>query len=134
MAVQESRLMLKPEAPVSGFVDGAWWPRSDDLAEELPGLLTGLSTRTGAIERVSYSLDQWAATPRRITHAGRSVRMEGYHSQPADTIGLSDGRSRVLVLLVVPAQTDPEHARSILAAAAAGGDASSVEALLAAGR
>ncbi len=26
------RLRLKPKAPQSGYVDGAWWPRSDDLA------------------------------------------------------------------------------------------------------
>ena len=30
------RLRLKPEAPHSGYVDGAWWPRSDDLTTVLP--------------------------------------------------------------------------------------------------
>ena len=30
------RLRLKPKAPQSGYVDGAWWPRSDDLPAELP--------------------------------------------------------------------------------------------------
>jgi hypothetical protein len=25
------RLRLKPKAPISGYVDGAWWPHSDDL-------------------------------------------------------------------------------------------------------
>ena len=33
------RLRLKPKAPTTGYVDGAWWPRSDDLAIELPDLL-----------------------------------------------------------------------------------------------
>ena len=27
------RLRLKPKAPQSGYVDGAWWPRSDDLRQ-----------------------------------------------------------------------------------------------------
>ena len=30
------RLRLKPKAPRTGYVDGAWWPRSHDLAAELP--------------------------------------------------------------------------------------------------
>ena len=33
------RLRLKPRGPVTGFVDGGWWPRSRDLAAELPALL-----------------------------------------------------------------------------------------------
>ena len=33
------RLRLKPAAPTSGHVDGSWWPRSRDLAAELPDLL-----------------------------------------------------------------------------------------------
>src|SRR5690242_21739889 len=27
------RLRLKPKAPQTGYVDGAWWPRSDDLTQ-----------------------------------------------------------------------------------------------------
>jgi Family of unknown function (DUF5994) len=46
------RLRLKPKAPMSGRVDGAWWPRSDDLTKELPDLLAVLSVRLGAIDRV----------------------------------------------------------------------------------
>lgn len=38
------RLQLKPEGPTTGFVDGAWWPRSRDLAAELPSLATALRT------------------------------------------------------------------------------------------
>ncbi len=44
------RLRLKPKAPTTGYVDGAWWPRSDDLAIELPDLLAVLSVRLGDIE------------------------------------------------------------------------------------
>jgi hypothetical protein len=35
------RLKLKPKAPTTGYVDGAWWPRSRDLSAELPALLGG---------------------------------------------------------------------------------------------
>lgn len=46
------RLRLKPKAPQSGYVDGAWWPHSDDLRSELPDLLAVLSVRLGRIDRV----------------------------------------------------------------------------------
>ncbi|MFZ0229157.1 MAG: DUF5994 family protein, partial [Mycobacterium sp.] len=49
------RLRLKPKAPTSGHVDGAWWPHSDDLAMELPDLLAVLSVRLGAIDSVVYN-------------------------------------------------------------------------------
>jgi hypothetical protein len=48
------RLRLKPKAPRSGYVDGAWWPYSNDLLKELPDLLAVLSVRLGPIERVLY--------------------------------------------------------------------------------
>jgi Family of unknown function (DUF5994) len=32
------RLRLKPKAPQSGYVDGAWWPHSEDLTAERPDL------------------------------------------------------------------------------------------------
>jgi len=36
------RLRLKPKAPGTGYVDGAWWPHSRSLVEELPDLLAVL--------------------------------------------------------------------------------------------
>ncbi|HKS47628.1 MAG TPA: DUF5994 family protein, partial [Amycolatopsis sp.] len=50
------RLRLKPKAPATGYVDGAWWPRSRDLSAELPTLLAVLAIRPGRIERVTYNL------------------------------------------------------------------------------
>ena len=34
------QLRLKPKAPTTGWADGGWWPRSRNLAAELPGLLS----------------------------------------------------------------------------------------------
>ena len=45
---ERSRVRMKPEAPASGVVDGAWWPRSNALAEQLPELLTELWTASAA--------------------------------------------------------------------------------------
>ena len=127
---QTPRLRLKPKAPHSGFVDGAWWPHTDDLAAELPDLLAVLTVRLGRIERVLYHLNAWAVSPRRLDTGGRSVRLDGYRRQPLNTveiIGLSRDR---LTLLVVPPHTDPSDAHATMMEAAEPNNASTVDGLL----
>ena len=84
------RLRLKGEAPITGYVDGAWWPHDDDLQMELRELLPVMAARLGAITRVTYHLAEWAKAPRRIVIDGRSVRLDGYNAQPANTLGILD--------------------------------------------
>jgi len=127
------RLRLKRKAPISGYVDGAWWPHSNDLAEELPDLLAVLSVRLGAVARVTYNVAEWAKAPRKISIGGRIVRLDGYQRQPSNTIGVLDGRGNQIVLLVVPAQTEPDRAHTIAMEAAATDDTSSVDTLLTTG-
>ena len=43
------RLRLRPKALTTGYVDGAWWPRSRDLAAELPALLAVPAVRLGGV-------------------------------------------------------------------------------------
>ena len=75
------RLRLKPKAPPTGNVDGAWWPRSDDLPNELPDLLAVLSVRLGVITRVLYNSTEWAKAPASLQTGGHEVQLEG--SRPA---------------------------------------------------
>jgi hypothetical protein len=124
------RLRLKRKAPVSGYVDGAWWPRDDDLPTELPDLLAVLSVRLGPVTRVAYNLDEWAKAPRKIPIGGRIVRLDGYRRQPHNTIGVLGGSGDKIVLLVVPAHTEPDRAHAIVMAAAETDDSSSVDILL----
>src|SRR2546429_6174405 len=56
--VTEPRLRLKPAAPVTGYVDGAWWPRNRDLSAELPSLLAALGSRLARIVRGTYQLGE----------------------------------------------------------------------------
>lgn len=124
------RLRLKRKGPTSGYVDGAWWPHSNDLSTELPDLLSVLSVRLGTVARVMYNLDEWATAPRRLITGGCTVRLDGYHRQPDNTLIVLDSGGRKIVLLVVPAQTDPDQAHSVVMAAAATDNASSVGSLL----
>jgi hypothetical protein len=124
------RLRLKPKAPVTGRVDGAWWPHSDDLTSELPDLLAVLSVRLGSVERVMYDLSAWKKAPARFVTGGRSVRLDGFSRQRANTLEvLGVGRERLL-LMVVPPDTDPEIAHEAMMVAAAPNDSSSVDAML----
>ncbi|QFU86806.1 DUF5994 family protein [Amycolatopsis sp. YIM 10] len=112
-----TRLRLKPKAPATGYVDGAWWPRTRDLTRELPALLTVLAVRLNVAERFTYHLEDWPPTPRRITVGGKTFRLEGFRSQAAGTVTVIGQGGRV-TLLVVPPETDPEAAHDVQMAAA----------------
>lgn len=124
------RLRLKPKAPHTGYVDGAWWPHSDDLTAELPDLLAVLSVRLGRIDRVLYKVSDWAQAPAKPSIGGTSVHLDGYRLQPPNTVEvLGLGMDRI-VLLVVPPHTDPDRAHAAMMAAAAPTDESTVDRLL----
>lgn len=127
------RLRLKRKETESGYVDGAWWPHSGDLVEELPNLLTVLSVRMGGVARVAYNLEEWAPAPRKVSLDGRVVRLDGYHLQPANTIEILNDSSRGTILLVVPPGTEPDYAHTITMAAAATDNDSTVDSLLTTG-
>jgi hypothetical protein len=123
------RLTLKPRAPVTGRVDGGWWPRSRDLAAEIPALQHCLTERMGTVERVSYHLGDWGTTTRRILLDGHVVRLAGYRTQHAATIDVLGVHDR-LTLLVVSPDAAPAAAHAVLAAAARPGNTAEVQALL----
>jgi hypothetical protein len=124
------RLRLKPKAPETGYVDGAWWPHSTDLTTELPDLLSVLSVRLGPIGRVIYNVNEWAEPPARIVADGRTVRLGGYRLQPVHTVEVLGLNRSKIVLLVVSPHADPEQAHAIMMTAAGPSDASTVESLL----
>ena len=127
------RLRLKPEAPATGWVDGAWWPRSRDLTAELPSLFPALTARLGRIERVAYHLDAWPPTPRRLRSGDEhgDVRLEGFRSQHTATLTvIGSGARRRVTLLVIPPDADPGLAQRALLTAAHRGNDDTADALL----
>jgi Family of unknown function (DUF5994) len=127
---QTPRLRLKPKAPHTGYVDGAWWPRSDDLTTELPDLLAVLSVRLGPMDRVLYKLTDWAKAPAKLTTGGRVVKLNGYRLQPPNTVEVLGVNRNRIVVLVVPPHTDPDRAHATMMAAAAPDNDSTVDGLL----
>jgi hypothetical protein len=125
-----SRLKLKPKAPTTGYVDGAWWPRSWDLSTELPALLAVLAVRLGRVSRVSYNLTTWNAAHRRLNVDGHQVRLGGFHAQHPHTIDVIASNETRLTLLVLPPATHPATAHPIMMIAARRNNIDSIDELL----
>ncbi len=96
-------------------IDGAWWPRSYDLAAELPVLLRGLPDAWGRISSVLVNGDSWPACPERMVVAGQAVHVGRTDSPtaPHTVCLLVPGRGR-WDLLVVPPDTDEAEAGRIM--------------------
>ncbi|WP_434444062.1 DUF5994 family protein [Lentzea sp. E54] len=124
------RLRLRPKALTTGYVDGAWWPRSRDLAAELPALLAVLAVRLGEIPRVSYNLTEWETAPRQIAVDGVRVRLNGFWSRPPHTVDVIAGDRRRLTLLLVPPDTGPSAAHHAMMRAAQRDNTDTAEGLL----
>lgn len=123
------RLTLKLDSRPTGVVDGAWWPHSRVLIDELPELMACLDDRIGPVSRVAYSLVTWPAAPRRAIVGGRIVRLGGFRSISGDVIDLFGPRGRVC-LLVIPPGIASSHALRALERAAAPGNTDDDETLL----
>ena len=126
---EQARLSLKPAGPGTGFVDGAWWPASRDLAAELPALAAELGSRLGRVVSISYHIGVWELGPRKVDLDGATVRFAGYRTQHRDTVDVIGNQGR-LTLLVVPPDADPGFARDAMAAAGERGNVDGIDALL----
>lgn len=137
-----ARISLKAFTEHPGMVNGAWWPRSRDLAVELPALVAALDTAWGRISRVTVNVHMWPQIPRKVPTGSHVVRVGWFDAEqdPHDVCLLSYSRAPYRWdLLVVPPETDPERAEHLMAAASdvrnkqtasaliAGADAGAVE-------
>jgi hypothetical protein len=87
--------------------DGAWFPRTRDLAVEVPELIAELDRRGVRVERFTYALDAWSPAPRKVLVQGRVVRTGGFRSMDPHVVCLTwAGGNRRADLLVVPPETD----------------------------
>lgn len=107
------RLLLRERDEESGGVDGAWWPRTDNLTSELHDLVTALTPRLGATARISFDWNVLSLSQRRIDAPdGIEVTgpLPGQPPQVMDVFGPHDRRLRLLV--INPATTaDRAHAQ-----------------------
>jgi Family of unknown function (DUF5994) len=118
----------------SGRLDGAWWPRSYDLAAEFADLAENFPDGLGRIVHLTYSKRRWStAEPWLKAGRGRLVRTGQFlGTADADRVLLRMDSQRSLQLLVVPPDADPADAGWAMAAAASRSNTSSATDILAA--
>ena len=110
------RLAQRPSLQPGG-VDGAWWPRSRILVEELPGLVIALrELQALRIARVSYNPELWVPTPNRVVADGHVIRLGWFASIDPQIMTLSAADSdRRVALFVIPPHTTDARADKIMA-------------------
>ncbi|MGA8113394.1 MAG: DUF5994 family protein [Actinocatenispora sp.] len=114
----EPRLRLDPTLSHRALLDGAWWPRTNDLLAELPALVIALDGRRGRITHLMLGATWSEAHPRSLNLAGRRVRLGWFTSQPAGLLTAICANGSRVDLLVVPAVTPKAVADRVMTDAA----------------
>ncbi|MFE0747555.1 DUF5994 family protein [Gordonia sp. NPDC058843] len=110
----EQRFSLKPEGSARGSVDGAWWPRTHDLASELSAITQVVGRRLTRLERVGYHLVDWdSAASGKFMFDGQTVRLEGFRTWTPGIVRFM-GPGGALTVTVIGVDTDPEVARATM--------------------
>ncbi|WP_327067735.1 DUF5994 family protein [Kitasatospora sp. NBC_01250] len=115
------RLELEPTMSREGVFDGAWWPRSNHVATELPDLITALGAHVGPVVRVGLDTSAWDGVPRSVMVDGLMIKINWFAGSAA-TISVTRGFQDHFLLLVVPPGTDPTAAAAAMAGASATGN------------
>lgn len=105
-AVAPGTALLRLETTDSreGVLDGAWWPRSRDITEELPALVSALVEHLGPITRVGLDAAAWDGLPVRLVIDDRVVHITSFPVGD-DTVLITRGERDHFSLLVVPPDT-----------------------------
>lgn len=116
------RLALR-DGPRSRAVDGAWWPRSRDLAVEVADLVDHFPSDVGRISRLLFSRPDWEpgddGESVLAVRAGRGmVKVGSFPDDDTHVVVLKMSTGEPLRLLVVPADLDAELAPRVMALAA----------------
>ncbi|MEC3995363.1 DUF5994 family protein [Actinacidiphila sp. DG2A-62] len=113
------RLSLVPVGSASVRLDGAWWPRSRDLAAELPTLTDELDLTWDRITRITVNPTHWPVVPHKVQGNGHVVKVGWFkEEQDPHQLMLMSYRVGRWDLLVIPPETPPTSAAWLLAAAA----------------
>ncbi len=120
---RENRLQLKPYRSASEHIDGAWWPQSTNLVDELPDLVTSLSERLGNVVMVGYRRNGWHDTPPLAEVAGHTIELLGFTSDEPASVILIGEDGRHITLNVIRPDTGEDVASQALEKARVPADA-----------
>ena len=111
------RLVLSTH-PGHGSLDGAWWPRSRNLATELADLVDHFPTSAGRVIRAVYSPPDWLPVSRRVDIARGYIKVGSFPHDDTHVLALRLSTGEVLRLLVVPPGTPADEALAVMKLAA----------------
>ncbi|MEY9850114.1 DUF5994 family protein [Streptacidiphilus sp. MAP5-3] len=124
------RLALTPDGP-RPRLDGAWWPHSRNLADQLPALIEELEQAWGRITRAAVNEAAWTQLRHSVPVGSHDVRVNWYNStHDPHSITVFSYRIGEWELLVVPPESAPWRAKQLMTAAAHPGNLQSAQALL----
>jgi hypothetical protein len=126
------RLELRHDPSPRTILDGAWWPRSRGPVTELTNLITALDTRLAPVTRIMLNPAGWDEHPRRISIAGRTVRLGWFTTLDANLLIATTNSDHRVDLLVVSADTPAATARAAMNMATGGAPTLRAAAILAA--
>jgi hypothetical protein len=104
------RLRLRGDLSIRAILDGSWWPRSRATVTELTNLITALDARHLPVTRIMLNADAWDEHPRRISVAGRTVRLGWFTTLEACLLIATTNTDQRLDLLVIPPQVTAKTA------------------------
>lgn len=122
MIQRPTRLEIKPFRPISEHIDGAWWPRSRRLVEELPGLVTSVADQLGPIAMIGYHHHSWDDAPPVLEIGGRTVELLGFSGDEPDSVILIGQDGHHLSLQVIPPDSSEQSGEQALQGARCGAD------------
>lgn len=104
------RLEWRQDPSVRTILDGAWWPRSRTTVTELTNLIIALDRRQVPVTRLMLNTGAWDEHPRRISVAGRTVRLGWFTTLDANLLIATTGTDQRVDLLVVAPDTSAARA------------------------
>ncbi|MET9917325.1 DUF5994 family protein [Streptomyces filamentosus] len=117
-AVRPGTALLRLETTHSrqGVLDGAWWPRTREVEQEVPALVSVLTEHLGPITRVGLDATAWDGIPSRLIVDDRVVHLDSFPVGD-DTVLITRGDKDHFALMVVPPDTEADAARAAMARA-----------------
>ncbi|MFJ9036957.1 DUF5994 family protein [Streptomyces sp. NPDC102406] len=113
-----ARLALRPPTFPPGPLNGAWWPRSDDLAAELTALTEVFDASRGRVTRIACHRGSWPTQPQALSVKGHSVTITWLASGlDPHTIRLFSYGAGRWDLLVIPPHSAAAVAARLMSAA-----------------
>lgn len=133
----EARLLMQQDRTGRGLLDGGWWPRTNDPAAELPGLIPELDERHGRIIRIMLGTGDWDATRPRLlsfpaSRGRRVVKLGWFDSMPAGLLTAISASGERTDLVTIPPQASAEAASAAMRQAVKAGNHEHSPAILAA--